>query len=1496
MSEVRANVTPLAEPPADGGSGGTPLGSVLVVGAGIAGMQAALDLASSGFLVHLVTSEPSIGGRMAQLDKTFPTNDCAMCLLGPKMTDCQNHPNIVLHTMSTVVGLEGKAGDFRALVEERARYVDVRQCTGCGDCAGVCPVTVKDRFNLGLSERKAIYKHFPQAVPNAYAIEKRGTPPCRATCPAGCNVQGYVALISQGKFREALEVVRRRQPFASICGRACHHPCESECNRGQYDEPLSIAVLKRAAADYGWSDEPQLPATWREERVAVVGAGPAGLAAALDLAREGYRVTVFDAAPAPGGMLRSAIPEYRLPLGLVEKETGWILSHGMEFRGGMRLGSDFSLGDLASQGFRAVILALGTPRGRGLAIPGADGPGVELALPFLNRAKLGPRPHLEGRVLVIGGGNVAIDAARCALRLGATSVAVACLESRPEMPAHPWEIEEAEEEGIQIHTSWGPVEVVREGGRVRGVRLRRCTRVFDDQGRFRPEFDDSITTYLEADQVIIAIGQAPDAGFLPAQGVELDGRGFVAADPVTRATSRPGVFACGDGAGGKPSIVDAVADGHEAAESVRRFLQGLDLAEGRPARVTAAAAGAPGTAAEKLGPPEGVLVEVRPRLRQRLAPAAERVRDFREVYLGYTPEEAQEEASRCLNCGICSECLQCVAACKKQAVNHNDQTRTVEIPVGAVILAPGMGLFEAEGALEYGWSIYPNVVTSMEFERYLSATGPTGGKVVRPSDGKRPRRVAFIQCVGSRDTTCAEYCSAVCCMYTAKEAIIAREHDPDIEPTVFYLDLRAYGKGFDRYIDQARAHGVRYVRSMISTVKEDPVTRNLIIRYWSGERLEQEEFDLVVLAVGARPPAGAAELAKAAGVELDGYGFARTDPVFSALSTRPGVFLAGAFAGPRDIPESLVGASAAAACAHALLAPGRGTQVTPKTYPPERDVRGEEPRVGVFVCRCGINIGGVVDVPAVVEFASTLPGVAHAQEFTYTCSQDSLQRIREAIAEKGLNRVVVASCSLRTHQSLFRETLREAGLNQFLFEMANIRDQCSWVHRDVPDAATEKAKDLVAMAVAKARTLAPLPMQAVPVVQKALIVGGGPAGMAAALALSAQGFPCYLVERSDRLGGQMLRLRRTITGQDVPVLLADLAGRVMEDANVTVFTGAEVAEVSGHQGHFTTRLRLPDGEVTVEHGVILVATGVEEYRPTQYLYGQDERVCTVTELEGQLAALEREGSRPPWKQVVFILCVGSRDGERPYCSRVCCAQSLKNALWLKRLAPDCHVVVLYRDMRSYGFLEKYYREARSLGISFLPYPDQTPPVLRQAEGQLWLGTVDAASGRGIELHPDLVALATAVVPAAGAKELASLLKVPLGEGGFFLETHIKMGPLDFPSAGIYLCGGAHWPKSLEEAISQAQGAASRAAVVLSKESLWVGGVVSVVDEARCAGCLTCVRVCPYHVPFINARGVAQIEAVQCQGCGMCAAECPARAIQLGNYRFDQMEAKLAGLP
>ncbi|HHY94425.1 MAG TPA: FAD-dependent oxidoreductase, partial [Firmicutes bacterium] len=772
------------------------VGSVLVVGAGIAGMQAALDLASCGFLVHLVTDEPSVGGRMSQLDKTFPTNDCAMCLLGPKMTDTQNHPNIVLHTMSSLIGLEGEAGDFRAIVKEEARYVDPKQCTGCGDCAEPCPVTVRDRFNLGLSPRKAIYKYFPQAVPNAYLVEKRGIPPCRATCPAGCNVQGYVALISQGKFREALEVVRRRQPFASICGRACHHPCESECNLGKYDDPLSIAVLKRAAADYGWNDEPELPPAWREERVAVVGAGPAGLAAALDLARAGFRVTVFDAQEGPGGMLRCAIPEYRLPSALVAKETGWILSHGIEFRGNTRLGADFSLDDLFGQGYAAVLLALGTPRGRGLDIPGLEGPGVELALPFLARAKLGPRPQLKGRVLVIGGGNVAMDAARCALRLGAEQVTMACLESRAEMPAHPWEIEEAEEEGVDIRPSWGPREVVREGGRIKGMYLHRCTRVFDEEHRFRPQFDESEQIFLEADYIILAIGQAPDAGFLPAQGVGLDRRGLIAVDPVTMATSRPGVFACGDGAGGKPSIVDAVAGGHQAAESIRRFLLGEDLAQGRPAPEV-----------EKLDPPPGVLVEARRRLQQRLAPPAERVRDFREVYLGFTPEEAQAEASRCLNCGICSECLQCVAACKKKAIDHTQQERTVELPVGAVIMAPGMSLFEAEGALEYGWSVYPNVLTSMEFERYLSATGPTAGKVVRPSDGERPRRVAFIQCVGSRDIGCAEYCSAVCCMYTAKEAFIAREHDPDIQPTVFYLDLRAYGKGFDRYIDQAREHG-----------------------------------------------------------------------------------------------------------------------------------------------------------------------------------------------------------------------------------------------------------------------------------------------------------------------------------------------------------------------------------------------------------------------------------------------------------------------------------------------------------------------------------------------------------------------------------------------------------------------------------------------------------------------------------------------------------------
>ncbi|KUK12640.1 MAG: 4Fe-4S ferredoxin, iron-sulfur binding protein [Moorella sp. 60_41] len=1473
------------------------VGAVLVAGGGIAGMQAALDLANAGYLVHLVTESPSIGGKMTQLDKTFPTNECAMCLLGPRMTDTLNHPNIHLYTCSSLEAVEGSCGNFRVRLRRRPRYVNIEECTACGDCEQVCPVSLPNEFNEGMGERKAIYKLFPQAVPNKYLIEKRGIPPCRSTCPAGTNAQGYVALISQGKFAEALEVVRRRMPFAGICGRICHHPCETECNRARFDDPVAIACLKRAAYDYGWEEaaekekETYRPLEVRPEKVAVVGAGPAGLTAAQDLALEGYRVTVYDAQAEPGGMMRSAIPRYRLPLEVVERETRRILDLGIEFVPNTRVGKDVSLTELLTR-YDAVILAVGLQQSRRLNVPGADLDGVMPGLDFLRRVALGEEVKIGRRVVVIGGGNVAMDVARTALRLGAEEVRVACLESRPEMPAHPWEIEEALEEGILLHTSRGPKSFYGENGRVSGVELMECTRVFDDEGRFNPEYNPAATEVLPADTVIVAIGQAADLSFLDEDGGVRVNRGLIEADPLTLATSRTGVFACGDAVRGAGSVVEAVASGHEAAESVKRYLQRKDLAEGRSR-----------DQGEKLGPPEKIIPFPGRRVPQDMTPPSERIRDFREVGLGYTREKAMDEAKRCLNCGICSECLQCEAVCKKKAVEHWQQEEWEELRVGSIILAPGYELFDAGLAGEYGYGQYPNVITSMEFERLLSSTGPTQGHVVRPSDGEAPRKVAFIQCVGSRDCEGegSPYCSGVCCMYSTKEALIAREHDANIEPTIFYLDMRSYGKNFDKYVEGAKEKGVRYVRAMVSRVEEDPVTHNLFIQYVDGNKIRREEFHLVVLAVGIRPPREAAKLAQVCGIELNRYGFASTPEWNPVATSRDGIYVSGMFQGPRDIPETVINASAAAACAGEYLAPARNTLVKPKEYPPERDVGREEPRVGVFICHCGINIAGVVDVKAVAEFARYLPGVVHVEDNLYTCSQDTLKKMQEVIREHRLNRVVVASCTIRTHQSLFRETLREAGLNPFYFEMANIRDQCSWVHRGEPANATEKAKDLVRMAVAKVKTHEALHLHPVPVVPRALVIGGGVAGLTAALDIAEQGYEAYLVEREPELGGFARNLRFTLEGSDVQAYLRDLIDRVRSHPRIRVFTGARLEDFGGHQGHFTTTLSLarPGKEflrstVTLEHGVVIVATGIRERATDEYLRGQDERVITNTELEQALAS----GTWNPRanKEIVFIQCVGSREPGRLYCSRTCCAQSLKNALHIKELNPEARVYILYRDIRTYGFLEDYYRLAREKGILFIPYEPESKPVVRRRDiGLLEVEVRDPASGRTLLLWPDQLVLATGAAAAEGIEELATLLKLPLNEDNFLVETHAKLSPIDFPSAGIFLCGAAHSPKFLAEAVTQAKGAVARACTILSKENLMVGGVVAVVEEDKCAACLTCVRVCPYGVPRINERNVAEINAVQCQGCGTCAAECPAKAIQLQHYKDYQLLAKVAGL-
>ena len=842
-------------------------------------------------------------------------------------------------------------------------------------------------------------------------------------------------------------------------------------------------------------------------------------------------------------------------------------------------------------------------------------------------------------------------------------------------------------------------------------------------------------------------------------------------------------------------------------------------------------------------------------------------------------------------------CGACESFCGPKAIKYDQEDEVRELDVGSVILAPGFELTNPSLKDEYGYSRYPNVVTSMEFERILSASGPYQGHIQRPSDQSGPEKVAWIQCVGSRDNSCDKgYCSSVCCMYATKEAIIAKEHSPDIKPTIFYMDIRAHGKGFDQYYERARDdYGVRYIQCQISKIVEKPKSKNLIIAFIDKEgKVVEEEFDLVVLSLGMTPSTSSRELAEKLGIETDSYGFCQTDSLNPVKTSRPGVFVCGSFEAPKDIPETVSQASGSAAFASELISEARGTLISEEEFSPERDISGEEPRIGVFVCHCGINIGGVVDVPAVKEYAKSLPHVAYVDENLYTCSQDTQTKIKEVIKENNLNRVVVASCTPRTHEPLFQKTIREAGLNKYLFEMANIRDQCSWVHMDKKEEATKKAKDLVRMAIAAASYVEPLQEQELSVTKRALVVGGGASGMAAALGLADQGFEVALVEKEKELGGNLRHLHYTLRDDGIQTYMQSLIERVKNHPLILVITDGVIVDFTGFKGNFKTGIMAGPGMAyrQIEHGVAIIATGGEEYKPEEYLYGQDKRVMTQQELEGKI--VRDEINLGHVNEVVMIQCVGSRIPERPYCSRLCCSAAIKNALKIKEKNPQSRVFILYRDIRTYGLLEDYYTKARKAGIIFIRYDLEEKPQVKIEKGALQVEVDDPALGERVVLNPQMLVLSSAIVPREN-EELATLMKLQRTQEGFFLEAHMKLRPVDLATEGIYLCGLAHSPKPLDESLSQAAAAVSRACTLLAHDTVSVGGMVARVDGEKCAVCLTCVRVCPYDVPFINEEGVAQIDAAKCQGCGSCAAECPGKAIQLQHCEDKQIIAKSIAL-
>ena len=833
-------------------------------------------------------------------------------------------------------------------------------------------------------------------------------------------------------------------------------------------------------------------------------------------------------------------------------------------------------------------------------------------------------------------------------------------------------------------------------------------------------------------------------------------------------------------------------------------------------------------------------------------------------------------------------CRKCEKVCDAVAINFEDTHKHYKLEVGSIILTPGLKTYDPAIRQEFGYGTHKNVVTALQFERLLSASGPCGGEVARPSDEAHPKKLAWIQCVGSRNSHNANaWCSSVCCMYAAKQAIIAKEHDDEVQGTIFYMELRAFGKDFDKYIDKAKNEsGTIYRRAMVSEVVEDPETGNLTIHYIDeeGKRIN-EDFDMVILSMGFEPREDALSFADTFGIEADEYGFAKTSKLNPVETSRKGIYVAGIYQGPKDIPETVIQGSGAAAGAMSILGERRGTEVEEVVLPPERDITGEDPKIGVFVCHCGVNIAGTVDVQQVADAAAQEQGVAHSETIMYACAPDGQAKVKELIKEKGLNRVIIASCTPRTHSPLFQDTIREVGLNKFLFELADIREQCSWVHKDDKAVATEKAIDITNMNVAKARLLDPVSQNSVGVNHTALVVGGGISGMTAAQSLSEQGYHVHLVEREGALGGLLRRVRRNLEGDDVQAFLAETIERTENNPAVTVHLSTVVDNTDGFIGNFLTNL---DNGETIEHGAIMIATGGSEYEPSEYGYNESERIITQRQLEDQMA--ERDPAAG--ETYVMIQCVGSREEPTNYCSRICCQDALKNSIAIKEKSPETTVIILYRDMRAYGLKEDYYKRARDLGVLFFLFTPEERPVVDTEGDRLRVSLPGKVLGKEMVINPDHVVLSTGLRPQADATEFAKKYKLTCNVDDYFLEAHVKLRPVDFPSEGFFLAGLAHAPKNLEETLSQSLAAAGRAGALLSKEKLTVSGIISKHDRDICMSCLACFRACPFGSPFIDEDGMVSHNEVKCTGCGICAGVCPAKAFQVNFFRDDQITAMI----
>ncbi|MDF2655540.1 MAG: FAD-binding protein [Bacillota bacterium] len=1086
-----------------------------------------------------------------------------------------------------------------------------------------------------------------------------------------------------------------------------------------------------------------------------------------------------------------------------------------------------------------------------------------------------------------------MDSARSALRLGC-DVTVVYRRSKEQMPANSWEVEEAEEEGVKFLYLTSQLEVLSENGRLTG--LRCCKNKLgepDASGRRSPEAIPDSEFIVEADNIIVAIGQKVERGIESAGFRVFHSRGLIEAKDAK--TEMEGVFAGGDAQFGPATMIEAIAAGNRAAKAIINYLENRN------------------DSVEPFLLPQTDLSQVdtdgfsfTSRAKMPVIDMERRRNSFDEVELGYDEETAKAEARRCVDCSVCCECLACETACKAGAVSHKQGDQYLEIPVSAIVMSPGYDLADRIPP-ELGYEKYEDVVTSMEYERILSASGPYGGHVQRPSDGREPKKIAFIQCVGSRDDQCeADYCSSVCCMYSVKEAQITKEHLPSVEEIhIYYMDMRAYGKDFDRYIKSGEdKYGIKFIRSRAGGVER---LENGMLRLYStrpdGMKTE-EDYDIVVLATGFQSNPETEAMLGRAGVKTDRYGFVHCDEFGAPETSVKGIFACGAASGPKDIPETVAEASAAASAAaqianqEALSEEDFIKFFDPDEEVPLRDVSNEPIRMGVFICRCGVNIGGYVDVPDVCDYIRTLPFVVHVEDSLYTCSVDAQKNMMDLIAKHRLNRVVVASCTPRTHEPLFQSVLKKTGLNPYLFNMSNIRDQCSWVHMDDKQAATRKAKELVRMAVGKGLLAVALQRKKIPVEHSALILGGGAAGMSAALAIADMGYRAILAEKSDCLGGNALALNDTYSGRPIQRYLQKLIDKVMENERIDVHLNTTVGKLEGFVGNFKTTLVSENVLTPVNHGVVIVATGAHEAQPAEYLHGKNPKVITQLALDRLLQ--KGDASIQNLKNVVMIQCVGSREAERMYCSRVCCNQAMRNAAALRRINPELNISVLYREMRTYGMQELNYRNERQNGVCFVTYDLEHKPTVREitlnGTNGLQVSVFSEAAGSEVVFDADLVVLAASMEADREANKItAQLLKIPQTQDGFFLEAHAKLRPVDFATEGVYLCGLAHSPKNLKESMVQGKSAAGRAATVISKDFIETEGTIAKVDGNLCTACGTCETICPYgavEVQDVPVRGGtvkrAVVNEALCKGCGTCSANCRCGAADVGGFADRQI--------